>query len=707
MMISHGFQPGRVLADGQYHRFDTEKRGKRNGYYNLSPDGFGVFGDWKSGQQFKFRENKTETMTEEEKREVSARLREAQRKRNEELANKQAQSALKAVQIMNESPAATSDHPYIVRKKISPHMARVLPDNRLVIPIYENDKLVNVQFIAPDGEKRFLTGGKKSGCFLVIPGSHKCVFVVEGFATGATVAEATDCEVVVACDSGNLEKIAPQLRKIYGDAATICFAADNDHKNKTNIGVEKATRAAQKISALVKYPEGIEGTDWNDAAAERGLEYVASCLRPSSPVAVTDDAPLPEITTYTPDTDYELDQHGTPKCTKENLAKLCESNGIKLRYNIIAKRQEILVPDSAYSLDNAEEAAFAHVLSECKREGLSTAHVREFLTNLCDRAQFNPVATWIESKPWDGTDRLASFYSTITQEGEADNLDILNLKETKIKRWMISAVAAAFSPNGISAHGVLVLQGKQYLGKTQWFKKLVPSHLEVIKDGYILRIDDKDSLFQCLANWVVELGELDATFKKSDIAQLKAFLTSDRDIMRLPYAAKKSTFPRRTIFFGSVNEKCFLHDETGNRRFWIIPCDTISFDHALDMQQVWAQFLTMWQSGEKHVMSQDEIEQINEENRDFESIDAIFERVTQYFDWDNYNPLSCGLFDSNWKTATEIARSLGILNPTNIESKRVSSAVKKLNGGYTKRRSGGASSGERSRVLLVPAVHTV
>jgi putative DNA primase/helicase len=244
---------------------------------------------------------------------------------------------------------------------------------------------------------------------------------------------------------------------------------------------------------------------------------------------------------------------------------------------------------------------------------------------------------------------------------------------------------------------MLVLQGAQGLGKTMWFKKLVPEHFGLIKDGFTLRTDDKDSLYQCLSHWLVELGELDATFRKSDIAQLKAFITADRDIMRLAYAAKQSTFVRRTVFFASVNQKEFLHDETGNRRFWVIPCVEINCTHSLDMQQVWAQFYDMWQNGEPHIINSAELELVNFENRAFESIDSVQERIASHFNWDNFNPHDVFYQEQNWMTATQIAKVIGIINPTNSDSQKCSNAIKKLNGNNAKRQSGTGA-----RLLLVP-----
>src|SRR5690606_6767655 len=179
------------------------------------------------------------------------------------------------------------------------------------------------------------------------------------------------------------------------------------------------------------------------------------------------------------------------------------------------------------------------------------------ITYLSDQNQYNPVAEWITSKTWDGIPRMQSLYDTVVAVDQDTDPRVMELKETLIKRWMMSAIAGAFLPDGVSAAGVLVFQGEQYLGKTKWFKSLVPEQLGLLKDGMLLRPDDKDSVKQICSFWLVELGELDSTFRKSDIAALKSFITSNSDVLRRAYARKESQYARRTVFFGSVNPREF------------------------------------------------------------------------------------------------------------------------------------------------------
>ena len=246
---------------------------------------------------------------------------------------------------------------------------------------------------------------------------------------------------------------------------------------------------------------------------------------------------------------------------------------------------------------------------------------------------------------------------------------------------MLSAVAAAVRPQGVSSHGVLVLAGVQYIGKTSWFKNLAPRELGVLKEGVLLDPKDKDSVYQSVTNWIVELGEVDATFKKADIAQLKAFITKDSDELRLPYQREPSQYARRTVFLASVNEDQFLQDPTGNRRFWTIACEAINSDHGLDMQQVWAEILELYNQGESWMLNSDELAILNTSNEDHESINPVEEKIIEMFDF------SVNFHDQffypggSFMTCTQIYQ---VLNPHGLPTlkdlRQVGAAVRKITG---------------------------
>jgi len=373
---------------------------------------------------------------------------------------------------------------------------------------------------------------------------------------------------------------------------------------------------------------------------------------------------------------------GKPLGTIDNVREACRRLGVTVRYNMISKEVEILIPGEGFSIDNQANASLAWLTSACTRFGVPTGPLGDFLTYLADRNQFNPVARWVTSTPWDGQPRLQRLMDSIVADGQ-DDLKVLDLKEAMIRRWMISAIAGAFRPEGVSAHGVLVLQGDQYLGKTKWFKSLVPPELGVIQDGLMLRPDDRDSVKQAVSYWLVELGELDATFRKSDIAQLKAFITRDKDTLRRAYAKLESHYARRTVFFASVNPRQFLHDPTGNRRYWTISCQSINFDHGLDMQQVWAEvYEAHYLKGEGWFLAPEEMQALNDHNKDHEVLDPIRERMLTRYDWQEPR------LAWRWLTATDIMMELGFDKPNRADVTACGQIVLELNGNESKKSNG-------------------
>lgn len=383
-----------------------------------------------------------------------------------------------------------------------------------------------------------------------------------------------------------------------------------------------------------------------------------------------------------------VNQNGKPLKHVANLAEICRRLGIVIRYNVIAKEEEIIIPGHGYSVDNEANAAMAWLMSECSLFNMDTGGIDGMVTFLADRNQYNPVASWIESKAWDGQPRLINLCETITTDGSSE------LRNTLIKRWMISAVAAAYSSRGISAAGVLTLQGDQYIGKTKWLKGLVPTSSELFKDGVILRVDDKDSVKQAVSFWITELGELDDTFKKSGASALKAFLTQDNDVLRRAYARKESKYPRRTVFAASVNPKQYLNDPTGNRRYWTVSATHINHEHGLDMQQVWAEVKHLLDGGEGYYLTQDEMALLNNSNEMYTSSDPVEELILTRLDWDS--PMDVW----TWITATDVLYRIGDDRPDIASARSCSSFIRKHNKGQSKRSNG-------KTLLLTPPEKTM
>jgi putative DNA primase/helicase len=589
----------------------------------------------------------------------------------------------------------------------------------VIVPVYSPDgQLTTLQFISKEGDKKFLYGGRIDSCYAIISRSRPSlsgpIAICEGYATAASIHAATEWPVVVAFNSGNLLPVAQVIRRKFPEARLV-ICADNDQWTERpvkNPGLFYGMQAAQAVNGHLALPEfkrtETKPTDFNDLAQEEGLPRVAEIIEAAIPSQAQEpspelelvklerpfnsstqfgveipgqasgvhSAPLPgeeshpeflEPGRYPVIIDFpDLDGKGRPLATIENVRKLLDHCKIRVQYDVIRKDIEIHVPSSQFLIDTARNDKITHIVSLANRARLPSKNIPEYVSYIAGQNPVNPVADWIRSKAWDGVSRLQEFFNTVQALDEDDN-ELGSLKETLMRRWMLSAVAAAMRPNGVSAHGVLVFQGDQYLGKTAWFKSLVPAELkELVADGMLLDPKDKDSVYQIVTHWLVELGEVDATFRRSDIAQLKSFLTKDRDVLRRPYARAESAFARRTVFFASVNPDTYLSDPTGNRRFWTIACEKINYQHGLDMQQVWAEFFSLYEMGESWYLTAGEMEVLNRHNKGFEEVQPIDEMLAAHLDWDEPRTI--------WqrKTLTQIALDIGIERPVQKDLKQIS-----------------------------------
>lgn len=366
---------------------------------------------------------------------------------------------------------------------------------------------------------------------------------------------------------------------------------------------------------------------------------------------------------------------GSNQCpgTIDNTRHLLNVYGITVRYNVIKKRLSISIPGYTGAPDNADNVAISHILSLANLNGLPIAQIVSFIETIGDRNQVNPVADWITSKPWDGVDRLQAIYLTLVHREDYPKA----LKERLVRYWLISAVAAAMSPNGFRARGVLTLQGPQSIGKTAWINSLIPD--PVLREAFVkldhhLDAGNKDSLLTAVGHWIVEIGELDSSFKK-DVARLKGFLTGDRDKVRRPYGRTDSEYPRRTVFCATVNDHAFLVDSTGNSRWWTIPVSTINYSHGIDMQQLFAQIAVYFQQGESWWLTQAEELELEAYNKDHRVISAIHERILEVLDMARTNDRHLLAL-----TPTELLRRIGIRNPTNAQSKDCAALLRELFG---------------------------
>lgn len=295
--------PADLRADGALHRCDAVgKGGKGDAAYLLHLDGIpaGGFENHRDGLGWEnWRADTGHTLTPAEEAAHRAKLEASRQQREAEEARRQTQARERAGLILAEAHQG-GEHPYLVKKGIQPHGAKLIQADQartiapnlspelsgllLVVPMRADGVLHSLQFIAPDGIKRPLTGGRVAGCYFSIgnPNGALSLCICEGFATGASIHEATGHPVAVAFSAGNLEAVARALRgKFPGLPLILC--ADDDADTPGNPGLTKATEAARSVGGVLALPDfgpdrPKKATDFNDMAALRGLEAVRATI---------------------------------------------------------------------------------------------------------------------------------------------------------------------------------------------------------------------------------------------------------------------------------------------------------------------------------------------------------------------------------------------------------------------------------------------
>lgn len=294
--------PDEIEVDGTLRRFASNgRKGDDAGWYLLHGDGIpaGSFGDWRTGFSQTWRADIGRNLTPTEEAEHRAKVETMRRERDATIARDRAEAASKAGAIWNAAKPAPADHAYLQRKGIKPNGARLHGD-ALVIPMRDGGQIHSLQFIGPDGVKRFLTGGRVTGCYFSIgnPKGAAALCIAEGFATGATIIEATGYPVAVAFNAGNLGAVAKAMRAKFADLRLI-LCGDFD---RSGTGQAAATDAARAVGGLVALPdftpEELTGdkppSDFNDLAALHGPEAVERAIAGAAAPTMAEHQPEAE-----------------------------------------------------------------------------------------------------------------------------------------------------------------------------------------------------------------------------------------------------------------------------------------------------------------------------------------------------------------------------------------------------------------------------
>ena len=365
----------------------------------------------------------------------------------------------------------------------------------------------------------------------------------------------------------------------------------------------------QDTAGKVSLDSLIAGTDDYEALWHRIISVEMQYL------SYTDKIPFPEL--VFPPTSLKVSKNEgiSIKSTLETVAVLLDMYGISIRRNVINLKHHII--ENTQVSDDCDNIGFlaTRVESLLKLNDIMYDSVVNKLDLISQKPAYNPVKDWL----------MENYTILNHQKGAIDrvaNSFVVSKPEQRtlfnkcFRLWLIQACAAGDfgeqTPNTQAIRKyeyVLIFLGEQGAKKTSLFRQLVPKVLhDYFKDGLSLNTKDKDSMLNILSYWIVELGEIDTTIRASAISELKAYLSQLWNDIRLSYGRSAIKIARHTAHCGTVNEANFLHDNTGNRRYWPFEVEEMDTLQLLDDDVVamWAEAWHEYISGAAWWLPRDE-----------------------------------------------------------------------------------------------------
>jgi predicted P-loop ATPase len=247
-------------------------------------------------------------------------------------------------------------------------------------------------------------------------------------------------------------------------------------------------------------------------------------------------------------------------------------------------------------------AALAEHFNERGFGRCGTALVHSVVHLEASRHPVHPLRRYLGGLAWDGQPRLSRFlFDCCDAVIASDDLEERPAAETYIEAisrgFFISAVARAFKP-GCQVDTMLIIEGAQGAMKSRLLRTLAVRD-EWFTDSLPHNLESKDARAHLAGAWLVEMSEV-AQFRRAEVETVKAFLSCRVDRYRPAYGRCDVQVPRSCIFVGSTNAETYLHDPTGNRRFWPVRVRTVRVEKARGMvDQLWGEATAAFHAGEQ------------------------------------------------------------------------------------------------------------
>lgn len=266
-----------------------------------------------------------------------------------------------------------------------------------------------------------------------------------------------------------------------------------------------------------------------------------------------------------------------------------------------------------------------------------------------ERNSYHPIQDYIKAQKWDGKPRVDTLL--IDYFGADDNV----YTRAAIRKTLCAAVARVFCP-GTKFDTVLVFVGTQGEFKSTFIRKL---GVKWFSDT-LTTVQGKEAFEQIQSAWLIEIAEL-SSLKKAEVETIKQFISKQEDIFRPAYGRTVEVFRRQCVFFGTTNDKDFLRDPTGNRRFNPIDVRMSRVKKSViddlteyEVGQIWAEAYQMYLNGEKLYLIGEEEKIANRERTHHYASDERTGIVEEYLNQ---------LYPDNWDKMSEYERKDWLSDP--------------------------------------------
>lgn len=394
--------------------------------------------------------------------------------------------------------------------------------------------------------------------------------------------------------------------------------------------IENGLTADDVRSVFQHYPIGTAGK-----YAERGDDYLALTYAKSLAKVEAKRAKKQAASAGDEPATGNEDEESKQSILLKRLAGL----GKSYRLNVLEDTIEV-------DGERLDEILLSQINLALVNRNTSRTDIADGINVLAGRNRYHPVRDYLNSLQWDGRPHVKRMMNHLTSDGRVITYESGNtepLHHLLIYRWLLGCVARALdseSPNTFRHQNpMLTLIGNQGIGKSTWVRWLASGVGPDFHREGALNPHSTDDVRGMCVKWIWEVSELGGSMRRADRDSLKAFITTMEFTYRRPYARFLITKPVLASLVGTLNDKTFLDDPTGSRRF--LPVTLTAIDHSystsVDVNQMWAELVHRYRAGDSPQLSQMERAALSELHEEHTVENPLETYINLYFDVDPDN----------------------------------------------------------------------